>query len=53
MFRKYIEKIKRCDEYVKNILDSIEEREKNYKEDWLVLLTTDHGRDFKGVTHGK
>lgn len=44
-------------EYVDNqigkLWNSIEERQKKLKEDWLIIITTDHGRDAKtGKNHG-
>lgn len=41
------------DEEVGKIADAIAYREKNFKEDWLLILTTDHGRDATtGKDHG-
>jgi len=41
------------DNQVARIWDAIEYRKKNYKEDWLIFITTDHGRDEKsGKNHG-
>ncbi|MES1223074.1 MAG: alkaline phosphatase family protein, partial [Bacteroidota bacterium] len=41
------------DEQVGRIWDAIEYRRKNYNEDWLIIITTDHGRDAaKGKNHG-
>ena len=41
------------DNQVARIWDAIGYREKNYKEDWLIFITTDHGRDNKkGRNHG-
>lgn len=35
------------------IYEAIEYREKNFKEDWLIVITTDHGRDaVTGKNHG-
>ncbi|MEO6187504.1 MAG: alkaline phosphatase family protein [Ginsengibacter sp.] len=42
-----------ADEEVGGIWRSILLREQNYNEDWLVIVTTDHGRDAKtGKGHG-
>jgi len=35
------------DAQVGRIWDAIEYRKKNYNEDWLIVVTTDHGRDDK------
>lgn len=41
------------DEQMGKIAAAINFREKNYKEDWLFILTTDHGRDSAtGKNHG-
>lgn len=35
------------------VWDAIQYREKNFKEDWLIVITTDHGRDAAtGKNHG-
>ena len=42
-----------ADEQVGRIWRSIQLRQQNYNEDWLVIVTTDHGRDEKtGKNHG-
>ncbi|WP_235785943.1 alkaline phosphatase family protein [Sediminibacterium sp. C3] len=41
------------DEQMGNIFDAIKFREKKFREDWLFILTTDHGRDAAtGKNHG-
>jgi hypothetical protein len=41
------------DTQVGKIWDAINFRQKNFKEDWLIVITTDHGRDEKtGRGHG-
>jgi hypothetical protein len=41
------------DDQVGRIWDAIENRKKNFNEDWLIIVTTDHGRDDKtGRNHG-
>lgn len=45
--------IKYEDSLVGKIYDAVKLREKNYNEDWLILVTTDHGRSAKdGKDHG-
>ena len=45
--------IKKFDEQLGKIYDAIEFRKKNNNEDWLLVVTTDHGRDEKtGRNHG-
>jgi len=48
----YSKAIKKVDAQIGQLLAVIEKREKINKEDWLVLLVTDHGRDSKGKGHG-
>lgn len=41
------------DQEMGKIWDAIQYREKNFKEDWLIIITTDHGRDaVTGKNHG-
>jgi hypothetical protein len=41
------------DQEMGKIWDAIQYREKNFKEDWLMIITTDHGRDANtGRNHG-
>jgi hypothetical protein len=41
------------DKQIGKVWDAIEYRKKNFKEDWLIVITTDHGRDAKtGKNHG-
>ncbi len=41
------------DQQVGRIWDAIQYRQKHFKEDWLLLITTDHGRDAQtGRNHG-
>lgn len=45
--------VKYADMQVGRIYDAIEYREKNFNEDWLIIITTDHGRDSAtGRHHG-
>lgn len=45
--------IKRADEQIKSIWDAIQLRQQSMGEDWLIVITTDHGRDAKsGKNHG-
>jgi len=34
------------------VWNAVKENARKYKEDWLVIVTTDHGRDIKGYHHG-
>lgn len=46
------EYIIKTDALVGKIRDSVKYREKNFGEDWLIIVTTDHGRDNTGHGHG-
>jgi predicted AlkP superfamily pyrophosphatase or phosphodiesterase len=50
---EFREAISMLDVQVGKIWDAITYREQNFKEDWLIVITTDHGRDEKtGKGHG-
>jgi len=49
---KYNESIQKVDRQIGQFLKTISKREKQFNEDWLVVLVTDHGRDSKGKGHG-
>lgn len=50
---QFYEAIKNADAQVKKIWKSIKAREKIFDEDWLLIITTDHGRDVNGgKNHG-
>ncbi|SOE19517.1 Type I phosphodiesterase / nucleotide pyrophosphatase [Spirosomataceae bacterium TFI 002] len=41
------------DEQIGKLYKAVQKREKKYKEEWLFIVTTDHGRDLKtGKNHG-
>lgn len=45
--------VQQLDAQLGKIYDAINYRQKNFKEDWLLVVTTDHGRDEKtGKGHG-
>ena len=45
--------IKMMDDQMGRVWESVRYREKNFQEDWLIVVTTDHGRDPKnGKGHG-
>ena len=46
----YVNAIRNCDNYVYQIMQVIKEREQNNNEEWLILVTADHGGIKKG--HG-
>lgn len=50
---QYYDAIKTADVQIGKIWQAIKEREKNFNEDWLIVITTDHGRDVEtGKHHG-
>ncbi|MEO6290731.1 MAG: alkaline phosphatase family protein, partial [Ginsengibacter sp.] len=50
---QYYNAISYADKQVGRIWNAIRLRQQNYNEDWLVIITTDHGRDAKtGKNHG-
>lgn len=50
---KFYEAVKTADKQVGKIWSAIKEREKLFNEDWLIVITTDHGRDpVSGKHHG-
>jgi arylsulfatase A-like enzyme len=50
---QYYTAIEMMDKQVGKIWEAIQYRQKNFKEDWLIFITTDHGRDERtGKNHG-
>jgi predicted AlkP superfamily pyrophosphatase or phosphodiesterase len=50
---QFTKAIQLLDVQVGKIYDAINQRKKQFKEDWLLVITTDHGRDEKtGKGHG-
>lgn len=50
---QFFEAIKKMDNQMSRLWKAIQYRKKNYNEDWLIVITTDHGRDSKtGKNHG-
>jgi predicted AlkP superfamily pyrophosphatase or phosphodiesterase len=48
---KYMEAIEKTDEYVGTLLKTLEQRRSYQQEDWLIVVSTDHGGSGKG--HGQ
>lgn len=44
--------LQKTDELIAKIWESVQYREKNFDEEWLVIVTTDHGREETGHGHG-
>ncbi|MBX2963498.1 MAG: alkaline phosphatase family protein [Cyclobacteriaceae bacterium] len=50
---EFDEAVKIADSQIGKIWNAIKMREKNFDEDWLIIITTDHGRDAEtGRHHG-
>jgi predicted AlkP superfamily pyrophosphatase or phosphodiesterase len=50
---EFYEAVENADKLIGKIYEAVKYREKNFKENWLVIITTDHGRDTKtGKNHG-
>lgn len=51
--QQYYSAVEKMDKKIGQIAQAIQYRQKNHKEDWLFVITTDHGRDEKtGMHHG-
>lgn len=49
----FIDALKKLDVQIGKIYDAILYRKQNFKEDWMIIMTTDHGRSEKdGKGHG-
>lgn len=44
--------VRKTDEQVARIWEAVKYREQNFDEEWMVILTTDHGRNESGHGHG-
>ena len=44
--------VKILDTQLKRLWEAIEYRQKNYEEEWVIYITTDHGREENGYHHG-
>jgi len=50
---QFTDAVQLADRRIGQIWAAIKQREEKYKEDWLIIVTTDHGRDAKtGKGHG-
>lgn len=51
--KTFYESVEHADQLIGQVYEAVLYREKNFKEDWLVVVTTDHGRDAQtGKNHG-
>lgn len=44
--------VRKADEQVARVWDAVKYREKHFDEEWMVIVTTDHGREENGHGHG-
>ncbi len=44
--------IRLADKQVGRIWEAVKYREANFNEEWMVVITTDHGREYNGFHHG-
>lgn len=50
---KYFDEyVMKADNQIKLIWDAVKYREENFDEEWMVIVTTDHGRSENGYGHG-
>jgi hypothetical protein len=50
---QFTDAVKKADAQVGRIWNAIQEREQKYGEEWMIVITTDHGRDTEtGKDHG-
>jgi hypothetical protein len=47
-----VDAVKKADVQIGRVWDAIQYREKNFDEDWLIIVSTDHGRADDGFGHG-
>lgn len=51
--KQFYAAVEKMDRQIGRIWEAIEYRQKTYKEEWMIIITTDHGRDAKtGKDHG-
>ncbi len=50
---QFYDAVLKADKQIGKVWHAVKEREENYHEDWLIIVTTDHGRDKEtGRDHG-
>jgi predicted AlkP superfamily pyrophosphatase or phosphodiesterase len=47
-----VDGVQKADTQIGRVWEAIQYREKNFDEDWLIVITTDHGRTADGFGHG-
>jgi predicted AlkP superfamily pyrophosphatase or phosphodiesterase len=48
----FLNALSQLDNQMGQLWKAIQDREKNFNEEWLIIITTDHGRDTYGYHHG-
>lgn len=46
------ESVRLADRQVRRVWEAVKYREKNFDEEWMIVVTTDHGRSYDGHHHG-
>ncbi|MGL4851915.1 MAG: alkaline phosphatase family protein [Phocaeicola sp.] len=46
------EYVHKTDDLIRPIWEAVQYREKNFDEEWMMIVTTDHGREETGHSHG-
>lgn len=49
---EFFNALNQLDTQIGKLYSTIEQREKNNNEEWMIIITTDHGRDTFGFHHG-
>lgn len=49
---QFVDAVEKSDVQLGRVWDAIQEREAKFNEDWLIVITTDHGRQDSGYGHG-
>ncbi len=50
---QHIAAVKKMDTQLQQLWDAIQYRQKNFNEEWVIYITTDHGRKDDGYHHGE
>lgn len=51
--QRYLQALRKVDIEIGHLLDKVDQRRRMFpQEDWLVIVSTDHGRDYWGKGHG-
>lgn len=49
---QFVDAVQKADVQIGRVWEAIKQREASFKEDWLIVITTDHGREDSGYGHG-